>query len=98
MFIFDKTEPHILISAFTEPEAGRHRHFRLAEQKFRKFQRSQSTVGKWNPGPDKHRRDRLIHLPSNTVEPAHQHIATLLISQDSLFHTVLRPIEGNDTG
>jgi hypothetical protein len=37
MFIFDEAETHILVPAFTEPDPGRHGHFRLAEQELRKL-------------------------------------------------------------
>ena len=55
-------------------------------------------VGQWNSGPDEHGGQRFVHVPSDSVQAADQHITALLIAQHRLFDTVLRPVERDDAG
>src|SRR5215472_2537036 len=55
-------------------------------------------IGKWNPGPNEHRRSRPRDVPPDSIQAADQHIPPFLIPEYGFLDTVLRSIQRNDAG
>src|SRR4029079_6577406 len=51
-----------------------------------------------NSGPDEHGGERLVYVPSHTIQATDKHITSFLVALNGILDTVLRTIERDDAG
>src|SRR2546426_8697857 len=98
VLVLDETEADVLVAVLAKPDARRHRDLGLVQEQLGEFQRSHGAVRVRDAGPDEHGRQGFFDLPSDTVQPIHEDIATLFIELHGLLDAVLGAVQRDDGG
>jgi hypothetical protein len=93
MLVFDQRESDVLVAELAEPDPGRDRHLRFAQQHLRELDRAERAKLLGDAGPHEHRRLRPLDRPAGARQAVAQHVAAALIGAADVGHALLRPVE-----
>src|SRR5262249_52726972 len=96
LLVLDEGEAHVALAVLAKADARGHRHLRFLDAELRELQGAHGPERLGDRRPHEHRALRLGHLPAELVEPVHEHVATLAVDLDDLFHHLLVPLERDD--
>src|SRR5579883_1141956 len=81
------------IAKFSKANAWAYRNFRIFQELRGKLKRTECAIRFRDRGPDEHGCLRHGHLPSETVQAIHQHIAAFAVVLANLMDTILRAFQ-----
>src|SRR5664279_1387928 len=88
VFVFNKREPHEVVSALPEADAGGYRNLRLFNEEFRKFERSHIFKRLRYFGPYEHSGLRRFYIPAGLAQSLDESVPSRLVNLLHILDTI----------